>query len=159
MRTLATAIFAGLMVMITSTISTAWAAVCPTACSTGSCPQPGDCAGNMCWCKNGACGGGTAGPCGGGSNPSGPRDPFVPVLPTSFVVSATFSSADFEDTMGLFQGAAGWTIQVSSGTNFTSITGSWSNTSWYAIVGDIVNDQGLCMSTNTSTHVITISNC
>lgn len=112
----------------------------------------------MCWCKNGACGGGTALPCGGGG-PTGPRDPFVPVLSTSFQISANFSGADFDDVMGMLQGAAGWTIQVNSGTNTSSITGSWSNTSWYAVLGDILSDQSLCTTVNTTTHVITIGNC
>lgn len=67
--------------------------------------------------------------------------------------------ADFSpDGELFFEEFSGWTITLSGVSNF-SVTGTWDRQTWSAVLADIVGDAGYCMTTNTTTHTITISNC
>lgn len=78
---------------------------------------------------------------------------------TSAPMTLDVSGGSHADVFLAIEEAYNWTITIDSGVSAFTVTGTWSNTSWYGILGDIVDDEGLCASVNTSTHVITITNC
>jgi hypothetical protein len=137
---------------------------CPSACGGGACANQPGCYGAACWCKSSSsglfCHNEPFG-CGGG----GPRDPFVPVnsLTTPIMsvkwVTGNFKNGGEESFLGMLAWRTGWTITADSSVAEFELTGEWSDLSWFAILSDVVNDQELCMTVNTTTKVISITSC
>ena len=95
-----------------------------------------------------------------------PEDPCPPIDPPLSVSSGLMTMAVRPSSSTSFRTGVAWMLECKTGWDIEfegtvdfNVTNGYSNTLWSTIIADLVEDAGLCYSTNTQTHVITIRAC